>query len=456
MITPIHTIKLRGSDNNIFIKREDLIPFSFGGNKVRIAEEYFFDLKQKNKDCIIAYGNPKSNLCRIVSNMAFEKGIPCYIVSPTDDEGNRQVTNNSRLTALSNAHIIPCDKTNVAKTISSVLSLCQNQGLDPYYVNGDIYGKGNEQTPARAYYKAYKEIKEQIGDKKLDYIFLAVGTGMTLAGLQAGHDEVGGSEKIVGISVARNKDLSTKATMEYYKSLLGKETATIDIDDTWLNGGYGKTSYDELATIRNMYCTNGILLDPVYTGKAFWGMKRYLVKHDIHNNNILFIHSGGLPLAFDQLHELGWGDSFRRLEFNERDVNLLSKCLKRNSNQFATSLDQVTDIDQYSRKILEKGYAFGYLENSEVLGVICGYANDRATRIAYESVLVTSPSVRGTGVASVLFELQFEYCKSMGMSKIQFTTDQRNIAAKRFYEKELVEIDREKTNNQLVYYNMSI
>lgn len=68
--TPTHRLEWPDCRNNIYIKREDLLPFSFGGNKVRIALEFFRDMKQKSKDCIIGYGSSRSNLVRAVANMA--------------------------------------------------------------------------------------------------------------------------------------------------------------------------------------------------------------------------------------------------------------------------------------------------------------------------------------------------------------------------------------------------
>ena len=65
--TPIYDMNYSDQKNEFFIKRDDLLPFSFGGNKVRIAEQYFRDMKKKDCDCIIAYGSSRSNLCRVIA-----------------------------------------------------------------------------------------------------------------------------------------------------------------------------------------------------------------------------------------------------------------------------------------------------------------------------------------------------------------------------------------------------
>lgn len=453
LITPIQKIHNLGT-NNIYIKRDDLLPFSFGGNKARISNEYFIDIKKKNKNCIIAYGNPRSNLCRVISNQAFSLGLPCYIISPSDDDGSREKTNNANLTELCNASIIPCTKNNVFNTISQIIEECKNNGLDPYYVNGDIYGNGNEATPVQAYIKVYSEIQEQKGNLNFDYIFVATGTGMTLAGLTVGKGNKLGKEKIVGISVARDREKALKTTKKYCKPFINDSILDVEIDDSYISGGYGKYNYDELATIRNLYCNEGILLDPVYVGKAFWGMKQYIRKHNIENSNILFIHTGGTPLSFDMINHHFWNSSFRKI--NKEQVDEMINFLNVNSNQFATDLSTVTNIQEYSDKILSKGYAYGYYSNDTLYGIICGYANDNKTQTAFSSCFVIEPSVRGTGVASMLFELQYEHCKSSGMKKLIFTTDKRNVAAKKFYEKQSVPINHEIKDEKLIHYCMTI
>ena len=71
--TPIYLMNYDDGNNKFYIKRDDLIPFSFGGNKVRIAEQYFEDMKKKGCNCIISYGSIKSNLNRVIANMSKSK-----------------------------------------------------------------------------------------------------------------------------------------------------------------------------------------------------------------------------------------------------------------------------------------------------------------------------------------------------------------------------------------------
>lgn len=180
----------------IFMKREDLLPYSFGGNKVRIAEEFYDDMKVNGKNCMIGYGNARSNLCRALANKGASENIECYIISPADDDGERIQTSNSRIVEACGAKFRYCTKQNVAETVEKVMQEARSRGFEPYYIYGNKYGKGNEKVPVRAYAKVYKEIEcqeKEIG-VQFDYIFLATGTGMTQSGLLAG--KMGGGQQL--------------------------------------------------------------------------------------------------------------------------------------------------------------------------------------------------------------------------------------------------------------------
>lgn len=299
-------------ENNIYVKREDLLPFSFGGNKVRIGLEYISDLKQKKYDCLIGYGNTKSNLCRVISNLCKQFNLPCYIISPSNDDGSRDETYNSLITQACGAKIIPCNKENVSETVYAVIENCKRNGLNPYYINGDIYGKGNEAVPVEAYVKVYKEILNQSLNMMVnfDYIFVATGTGMTQSGLIAGKQLYGGNSEIIGISVARPAEKENKVISQFLNAfyenneIFKKQNDIITILDEYICGGYGKYNDKIVQAIKNVMTKEGIPLDLTYTGKAFYGMMEHVKKNRIENKNILFIHTGGTPLFFDHAEEI--------------------------------------------------------------------------------------------------------------------------------------------------------
>lgn len=298
---------------NIYIKRDDLLPFSFGGNKVRIAEEFFADMRRKKHDSIIGYGNSRSNLCRVIANMSKYYGVKCCIISPKDDDGQRVETSNSKIVRLCDSEIVICSKDNVSKTVSETISRHKDAGYSPYYIYGNEFGTGNKSTPVNAYYKCYNEILSQAKayDLDFDYIFLATGTGMTQAGLLSGKLVSNGKEKIVGISVARKTEQETNVIYDYVKSFFKKKQLNTNIlkddicvVDEYIGKGYGKKSSIIDKAIYDMMVLNGIPLDPTNTGKAFLGMRDYIIKNNISNKNVLFIHTGGTPLFFDNLRNV--------------------------------------------------------------------------------------------------------------------------------------------------------
>lgn len=302
--------------NNIYMKREDLLPFSFGGNKVRIAQEFFCDMKSKGCDCMIGYGNARSNLSRAIANMSVMEKVECHIISPADNDGSRIDTGNSRIVQMCKAKFHFCKKNNVSETVEDVLNECKRCGMKPYYIYGDKYGKGNEVIPLEAYRKVYEEIREQ-SENPFDYIFLATGTGMTQGGLLIGRKSYGGQEKIVGISVAREKQQEEKVLknmLDCYsqsRNVKSIDSDEIEICDDYLCSGYGKYNTQLLTTIKRMMKEYGIPLDVTYTGKAYYGMKQYIESNSLKNKKILFIHTGGTPLFFDNLQAM--------IDFGEND-----------------------------------------------------------------------------------------------------------------------------------------
>ena len=308
--TPVQELHSE-TGNRLFVKREDLLPFSLGGNKVRIAKAFLDDMKMKGKNALIMYGNDRSNLCRVLSSACFAEKIPCLMVCSDDPDHTHTVTGNSHLIGLYGVEVLRCAKNAIAPAVDEAFERLIERGYDPYYIYGTRLGVGNEGTAARAYADAYREIladEERLG-VHFDYVFHASGTGATQSGLIAGHLTAGDDKKIVGISVSRDKRRGTRIIEEGVSAWfedqdlpvpknLGEE---IILEDAYLAGGYGLYDEEILDVIRNQFRANTLPLDPTYTGKAFRGMLAYLKEHDITGKNILFIHTGGTPLFFDAL-----------------------------------------------------------------------------------------------------------------------------------------------------------
>lgn len=329
--TPVHELRFSDEDNSFFMKRDDLLPFSFGGNKVRFARKFVEDMQARHCDSMIIYGNYHSNLCRILATLCKELELPCYMVHNTEDIKESKETNNSRIIRRMDVHEIPCTKAGIAAAVRQAIEELREQGFRPYYIYGNERGEGNEWVPMQAYVEAYDEIcaYEESTGKHFDYIFLASSTNATQSGLLAGSLLKGDERKIVGISVSRNqergREVIARNVQEYFRKFgfalqsgqncVGQDDIgdtekfqdevlrRIYFTDAYMEGGYGAYSQAVRDMIHTVYASDGVYLDMTYTGKAFYGMIKYLKEHHISGKNILFLHTGGAPLFFDFLEE---------------------------------------------------------------------------------------------------------------------------------------------------------
>ena len=289
--------------NQLYIKRDDLIPYSFGGNKARKGFLFFEEIDKGGFDCVVTYGSSHSNHCRIISNMAAARRMPCILIGP--DEVS-DVTFNSKLMDLYGAEIITVPVNQVHDTIEAKLDELKKDGRKPYFIPGG--GHGNIGT--KAYVQCYEEIRnyEKENQIRFNYIFFASGTGTTHAGLVCGQIQHNDDRKIIGISIARKnprgRNVVIDSIKEYFPGILEDivQEKTIFLDD-FTGDGYGKNSTEIEDTIKNVMILYGIPLDSTYTAKAFRGMKKYIETQNISNKNVLFIHTGGTPLFFDDLQK---------------------------------------------------------------------------------------------------------------------------------------------------------
>lgn len=293
--------------NHLWMKREDLIPFSFGGNKARKAQLFFREIGKGKNDCVVTYGSGSSNHCRVVANECCRIGMDCYIISPQEA---CEPTFNSQMMELFGAVITTVPVSEVHDTIERMIEELKAAGRKPYFIEGG--GHGNIGT--EAYVQCYQEISEYEHSENLhfDHIFFASGTGTTHAGLVCGQLINQDERKIIGISIARKNPRGRNVVIDSIRSYLGDRASeeqiqerTIFIDD--YTSGYGKNDRRVIETIESVLKKYGIPLDKTYTGKAFMGMNEYIKREQITGKNILFIHTGGTPLFFDTLKKLSEG-----------------------------------------------------------------------------------------------------------------------------------------------------
>ena len=135
----------------------------------------------------------------------------------------------------------------------------------------------------------------------------------------------------------------------------------------------------------------------------------------------------------------------------------MAEALQCYSDEFAEPLSERINFEEYSKKVLENGYAFIVKDfQDNIKGFVCGYANDLKTKVAFESTFVIDKELRGSGVAKALFEKQLAFCKSKGMQEIVFTTNRKNIGAVMFYQKMNVPIDEEHCTEKVLAYRKNL
>lgn len=292
------------NQNELYIKRDDLIPFCFGGNKARKAVLFFDDIQDTRADCVVTYGSSSSNHCRTIANMAKKYGIPCYIISPLEVS---EPTINSKLIDLFEAEVIRCTVSEVSNTIEEKLADLKLKGYSPYFIAGGGHGNIGTQAYVNCYFEIVKY--EKLTRLHFDYIFFTCGTGTTQAGLICGQLINGDNRKIIGISNARRNPQGSQvvlACVNEYLSSFKRPLVTMDnvtVVDDYVLEGYGSYNNEIVNTIKEVLMAEGIPLDTTYTGKAFWGMKEYIKLNKIVDKRILFIHTGGTPLFFDDLEK---------------------------------------------------------------------------------------------------------------------------------------------------------
>ena len=279
---------------DIRIKRDDLFPETGGGNKAR-KMRYIVKYAQRNGyTSLVTNGGVQSNHARAASLVSAKFGLHCYLVLHSENiEKSKQLTGNLLLMKQLGAEIVFCQLEGLSEVMQSSMKKACSEGYNPLY----IWGGGHCLQGSLAYYDAAKEAQKQCGEWVPDFIIHASGTGTTQAGLIAGYAHL--HTRIVGISVAREKERGAKVIKESLYELCEytKQDAshmTVDFRDDWIFGGYEKVAPELIECIDNT-AKNGLILDPTYTGKAYYGMLQMVSSGEIFpDSKVLFWHTGGL------------------------------------------------------------------------------------------------------------------------------------------------------------------
>jgi D-cysteine desulfhydrase len=279
----------------LFIKRDDLTGLALGGNKTRKLEFLCADALRRSADTLITTGAPQSNHCRQTAAAAAVLGLRCVLV--LTGQSQPAETGNLLLDSLVGAELVWTGTKDRDQALQDTFAREQSAGRQPYLIP---YG-GSNPLGAAAYATAVREL---MGQKiRPDWIILPSSSGGTQAGLVLGTRWFGLSGRIHGISVdwkanpLRDKIRAlAEETLQAFGSGESVPAESILVDDRFLGAGYGKAGDLEREAIRLFARREGILLDPVYTGRAAGGMLEMIRRNEIGvSETVLFWHTGGTP-----------------------------------------------------------------------------------------------------------------------------------------------------------------
>ena len=283
----------------LLIKRDDLTGLAFGGNKTRKLEFLLAEAREQDARTLISGGALQSNHCRQTAAAAARFGFKCILV--LTGEQPKRPSANLLLDQLFGARIVcVADRKDRDTILQQTFDRATEEGTKPYLVP---YG-GSSPTGALGYAFAVKELIEQ--NVHADWIVFATSSGGTHAGLLLGQRVFGYKGKVLGISVDETEEWLTQQVSELASlssEKLGKRVEftpdEVLANANYCSAGYGELTEQEREAIRLFATYEGLLLDPVYTGRAAAGtidlIRKGFFKKD---ETVLFLHTGGQPALF--------------------------------------------------------------------------------------------------------------------------------------------------------------
>lgn len=302
--TPMHHLDnmSRALGRSIYIKRDDMTGVSTGGNKVRKLEYLLYDAKEKGADYVLTTGGAQSNHAMLTASCCNKIGIKAILV--LKQRGVQGRVGNLLINELLGADVRFVDTDSyddVYKEMDRIADELRAAGHNPYLVpvGGSVpLGTVGYVDCAR---EIFAEALEQ--DIKIDRIVSTAGSGGTLAGLVLGAMLYGDGCKVTGVAVCDDPfEEITAELVNGAAEILGADVHVEpkDIDILrYYGAGYAKPSKEGLEAITLMAQQEGLILDPVYTGKAFAGLMHLIRTGKIsENETVLFLHSGGTASLF--------------------------------------------------------------------------------------------------------------------------------------------------------------
>jgi D-cysteine desulfhydrase family pyridoxal phosphate-dependent enzyme len=299
---------------DIVVKRDDMTGLALGGNKTRQLERVFADLRERGSDVLVAGAYTQSNWCRQMTAAACKLGLDVSLVLVHGVKGPA-LQGNLLLDRLMGAEVEVVELDTLEKLqplLDAKAEALRAAGRRPY-----IVGPFHQETLTLGtvgYVEAALELAGQLDARGLDPDALYVsGANMTPAGLQLGLKALGRRTRVVCISpISWQEDRPTDIARLANRAaaLLGIETrleaGEVEASEAYIGPGYGIVTGGCREALRLAAATEGLILDPVYTGKALAGLIDHVRQGRWRaGRQLVFVHTGGVPALFAYADDLG-------------------------------------------------------------------------------------------------------------------------------------------------------
>ena len=292
----------------VWVKREDMSGLALGGNKTRQVEALIGAALAAGADTLVTTAAAQSNFCRTVAAAAAKLGLHAVLL--LRGGADTPVTGNLLLDGLMGAEIEFIATTDsydpaIARRLDSILDRLRASGRKPMLLH--VVGVAGA-LGAAAYVPAAEELAAQFAARRIEpaAMYVTAGSGLTVAGLALGLKHLQVATRVIGIctqkEVAFLHPIVVRRANEA-ASLLGLSTriedADIELDDRQIGPGYGIATSRAVDAIELAAGTEGLVLDPVYTGKGMAGLAAHVrAGRWAAGDTIVFLHSGGAPGLF--------------------------------------------------------------------------------------------------------------------------------------------------------------
>ncbi|NLG51089.1 MAG: D-cysteine desulfhydrase family protein [Chloroflexi bacterium] len=292
----------------IYVKRDDLTGLAGGGNKTRKLEYLIADALEQGATTVLTTGAVQSNHARQTAAAAARFGLRCYLVLRS--MAPEHTTGNLLLDRLLGARVRWAGDRNPFEVMQEIANEERVAGRKSYIIP---YG-GSNPIGASAYVDAMEEAVRQSLDAgiRFDVMVFPSSSGGTQAGMVVGARAANFQGRVLGISVDEQSEpmrQNVQELAELTRAYLGLrfelDPEDIEINDDYLGGGYAVMGAAEREAIQLVAREEGLLLDPVYTGRAMAGLIDLIRQGAFQRDQtVLFWHTGGTPALYAYAHDL--------------------------------------------------------------------------------------------------------------------------------------------------------